>query len=151
MRSVVQRVSRAQVTVDGEVVGAIERGVLILVGVQRGDTEADAVATAKKIAGLRIFPSDKKPMDRALADVGGGCLVVSQFTLAGTVTKGRRPSFDRAEDPAAAERLYLRVAQELAAQDLPVATGRFGASMAVELLNDGPVTLLVFTQDGTVL
>lgn len=143
--------SRAQVTVDGEVVGAIERGVLILVGVQRGDTEADAVATAKKIAGLRIFPSDKKPMDRALADVGGGCLVVSQFTLAGTVTKGRRPSFDRAEDPAAAERLYLRVAQELAAQDLPVATGRFGASMAVELLNDGPVTLLVFTQDGTVL
>jgi len=144
-------VSRAQVTVDGEVVGAIERGVLILVGVQRGDTEADAVATAKKIAGLRIFPSDKKPMDRALADVGGGCLVVSQFTLAGTVTKGRRPSFDRAEDPAAAERLYLRVAQELAAQDLPVATGRFGASMAVELLNDGPVTLLVFTQDGTVL
>ena len=151
MRSVVQRVSRASVTVDGEVVGAIERGVLILVGVERGDTEADAVATAKKIAGLRIFPSDKKPMDRPLADVGGGCLVVSQFTLAGTVTKGRRPSFDRAEDPAVAERLYLRVAAELAAQDLPVATGRFGASMAVELLGDGPVTLLVFTKDGTVL
>ena len=155
MRSVVQRVSRASVTVDGEVVGAIERGVLILVGVERGDTEADAVATAKKIAGLRIFPSDQRPMDRPmdrpLADIGGGCLVVSQFTLAGTVTKGRRPSFDRAEDPAVAERLYLRVAAELAAQGLPVATGRFGASMAVELLNDGPVTLLVFTRDGTVL
>ena len=90
-------------------------------------------------------------MDRPLADIGGGCLVVSQFTLAGTVTKGRRPSFDRAEDPAVAERLYLRVAAELAAQGLPVATGRFGASMAVELLNDGPVTLLVFTRDGTVL
>lgn len=151
MRSVVQRVSRASVTVDDEVVGAIERGVLILVGVERGDTEDDAVATAKKIAGLRIFPSDHKPMDRPLTDVGGGCLVVSQFTLAGTVTKGRRPSFDRAEDPAVAERLYLRVAEELSAQGLAVATGRFGASMAVELLNDGPVTLLVFTKDGTVL
>ena len=151
MRSVVQRVSRASVTVDGEVVGAIDRGVMVLVGVQRGDTEADAVATARKIAGLRIFPSDKKPMDRALSDVGGGCLVVSQFTLAGTVTKGRRPSFDRAEDPAVAQQLYLRVAEELAAQDLPVATGRFGASMAVELVNEGPVTLLVFTEDGTVL
>ena len=164
MRSVVQRVTRARVTVDGEVVGAIERGVVVLVGVCRGDTEADAVATARKIAGLRIFPGavpppsgggwgggTKKAMDRSLADVGGGCLVISQFTLAGTVTKGRRPSFDRAEDPALAEPLYERVADELAAQGLPVARGRFGASMAVELVNDGPVTLLVFTDAGAVV
>ncbi len=143
-----QRVSRANVTVAGEVVGAVERGVLVLVGVVRGDTEADAVATAKKIAGLRIFPSEAKAMDVALADVGGGCLVVSQFTLAGTITKGRRPSFDRAEDPAKAEGLVQRVADELAAAGLPVAMGRFGASMQVELVNDGPATLLVFTEGG---
>lgn len=138
-------------TVDGDVVGAIERGVLVLVGVCRGDTEADALATAKKIAGLRIFPSEAKAMDLALADVGGACLVVSQFTLAGTVTKGRRPSFDRAEEPALAEVLYESVAKHLGAQGLPVSRGRFGATMQVALVNDGPATLLVFTRDGIVV
>ncbi|MEM6991630.1 MAG: D-aminoacyl-tRNA deacylase [Myxococcota bacterium] len=151
MRSVVQRVSRASVTVEETVVGAIERGVLVFVGVVEGDTEADAVATAKKIAGLRIFPSEHKAMDRALADVGGACLVVSQFTLAGVVTKGRRPSFDKAEDPALAAPLVERVVAELQALGLEVATGRFGASMRVELVNDGPATLLVFTRDGVVV
>jgi D-tyrosyl-tRNA(Tyr) deacylase len=150
MKTVVSRVSRAEVRVDGQVVGRVGRGVLLLVGVERGDTEADALATARKIAGLRIFPG-RTPMDLELAEVEGGCLVVSQFTLAGTVRKGRRPGFDAAEAPAAAEALYLRVADELRAQGLPVQTGRFGAHMEVELVNDGPVTLLVFTRDGTVL
>lgn len=150
MRTVVQRVSRAEVRVDGEVIGRVGRGVLLLVGVERGDTEADALATARKIAGLRMFPG-RTPMDLDLSQVEGGCLVISQFTLAGTVRKGRRPSFDGAQAPAAAEALYLRVAEELRAHDLPVATGRFGARMEVELCNDGPVTLLVFTRDGTVL
>jgi D-tyrosyl-tRNA(Tyr) deacylase len=165
MRTVVQRVCRAEVRIDGEVVGRVHTGVLLLVGVERGDTEADALATARKIAGLRIFPGrtpkaldaegvqhERPPkMDLDLAEVKGGCLVISQFTLAGTVRKGRRPSFDGAEAPAVAEALYERVADELRAQGLPVQTGRFGAHMEVELVNDGPVTLLVFTRDGAVL
>lgn len=150
MRTVVSRVSRAEVRVEGQVVGQVGRGVLLLVGVERGDTEADALATARKIAGLRIFPG-RTPMDLELGEVEGGCLVVSQFTLAGTVRKGRRPGFDAAEAPGLAEALYLRVVEELRAQGLPVQTGRFGAHMEVELVNDGPVTLLVFTRDGTVL
>ncbi|MCH9682870.1 MAG: D-tyrosyl-tRNA(Tyr) deacylase, partial [Deltaproteobacteria bacterium] len=111
MKTVVQRVSRAQVRVDGEVVGRIDRGVMLLVGVERGDTEADAIATARKIAALRIFKG-RTPMDLDLAQVEGGCLVVSQFTLAATVRKGRRPGFDAAEAPEVAEALYERVAQE---------------------------------------
>jgi D-aminoacyl-tRNA deacylase len=150
MKTVVSRVSRAEVRVDGQVVGQVGRGVLLLVGVERGDTEADAVATARKVAGLRIFPG-RTPMDLDLGQVKGACLVVSQFTLAGTVRKGRRPGFDGAQEPTAAERLYLRVADELRAQGLPVQTGRFGAPMEVELVGDGPVTLLVFTRDGAVL
>ncbi|MDJ0973495.1 MAG: D-aminoacyl-tRNA deacylase [Planctomycetota bacterium] len=150
MRTVLQRVSRAAVRVDGEEVGAIETGVLLLVGVERGDTEADADATVRKIAGLRVFPG-RTPMDRTLAEVGGGCLVVSQFTLLGTVKKGNRPGFDKAAEPALAERLYERVAAGLAATGLPVATGVFGASMQVELVNEGPVTLRIETQDGRIL
>lgn len=153
MRTVVCRVSRAEVRVDGQVVGRVGRGLLLLVGVERGDTEADAVATARKIAGLRIFPGPTPParMDLDVGEVGGGCLVISQFTLAGTVRKGRRPGFDAAEAPERAEPLYLRVAERLRDHGLPVETGRFGAHMDVELVNDGPVTLLVLTRDGTVL
>jgi len=150
MKTVVSRVSRAEVRVDGQVVGQVGRGVLLLVGVERGDTEADALTTARKIASLRIFPG-RTPMDLDLAEVQGGCLAISQFTLAGTIRKGRRPGFDAAEAPAAAEALYLRVAEELRVLGLPVQTGRFGAHMEVELVNDGPVTLLVFTRDGAVL
>lgn len=150
MKTVVQRVKRGAVLVEGEVVGAIDEGLMLLVGVERGDTEADALATARKIATLRVFRGER-PMDRALADVGGGCLVVSQFTLGGTVRKGRRPSFDAAADPEHAQPLYERVAQALREHGLPVATGRFGASMQVDMVGDGPVTLLVFTRDGTVL
>lgn len=149
MRTVLQRVTRALVRVDDAVVGEIGRGALLLVGVEQGDDERDAMATAAKIARLRFFPG-RTPMDLTLAEVGGGCLVVSQFTLLGDLRKGNRPSFTRAEPPERAEALYLRVAEALAATGLAVATGRFGAAMAVELENDGPVTFLVCTRGGVV-
>lgn len=149
MKTLIQRVSRAAVRVDGIEVGAIERGVLLLVGVEKGDADTDADATAHKIQALRIFPG-RTPMDRTLADVGGGCLVVSQFTLAGSLKKGNRPGFDQAEDPARAEALYRRVADQLAARGLPVATGTFGAMMEVELVNDGPVTFLLEVKNGRI-
>ncbi|PCC66967.1 D-tyrosyl-tRNA(Tyr) deacylase [Nannocystis exedens] len=149
MLTVIQRVSRAAVRVDGEVVGAIERGAMLLVAVERGDVEADAVATARKIAALRFFPG-ATPMDRTLAEVGGGVLVVSQFTLAGTLRKGRRPSFDGAELPERARALYEAVAAALRAEGLTVATGRFAAHMEVELVNDGPVTFLLRSVAGQV-
>jgi D-tyrosyl-tRNA(Tyr) deacylase len=156
VKTVVQRVTRAKVTVEGEVVGEIARGVLLLVGVEKGDGEADADVTARKIAALRLFPSPsalpgKTPMDLTLAEIGGGCLVVSQFTLCASLSKGNRPSFEPAEAPPRAEALYLRVAAGLRAAGLPVATGRFGADMSVDLVNDGPVTFLVAARDGALV
>jgi D-tyrosyl-tRNA(Tyr) deacylase len=150
VRTIVQRVTRASVTVSGAVTGEIGRGVMLLVGVAKGDTEADADVTARKIAALRIF-AGKTPMDRTLAEVGGGCLVVSQFTLCASLAKGNRPSFEPAEAPARAEVLYLRVAEALRAAGLPVATGVFGADMAVELVNDGPVTFVVEARGGALV
>jgi D-tyrosyl-tRNA(Tyr) deacylase len=150
VKTVVQRVSRAEVRVGGERVGAIGAGVLLLVGVERGDSEADADVTARKIASLRIF-AGRTPMDRALAEVGGACLVVSQFTLAASLAKGNRPSFEPAEEPGRAEALYLRVVEHLRQAGLTVETGRFGADMAVDLVNDGPVTFLVFARAGRLL
>jgi D-tyrosyl-tRNA(Tyr) deacylase len=147
MRTVVQRVSRAEVRVGAEVVGRIARGLLLLVGMERGDTEADVDATVRKFAALRCFPG-RTPMDQTLAQVGGGCLVVSQFTLLADLTRGNRPGFDRAEAPARAEALYLRVADGLRAAGLSVATGRFGAMMDVDLVNDGPVTFVLDVRDG---
>jgi D-tyrosyl-tRNA(Tyr) deacylase len=147
VKTVVQRVQRAEVRIDGAVIAHIAHGVLLLCGVERGDGEADADTSARKIAALRIFPG-RTPMDLTLADVGGACLVVSQFTLAATLAKGNRPSFEPAEAPARAEELYLRVAAQLRAAGLPVETGRFGADMQVDLVNDGPVTFLVFTKEG---
>ena len=149
MKTLLQRVSRAEVRVEDEVVGRIDRGVLLFVGVEKGDGEDDAAATARKVAALRIFPG-RTPMDRTLHDVDGACLVVSQFTLAGSLTKGNRPGFDRAEDPARAEALYLEVAKRLAGHGLRVATGRFAARMEVELVNDGPVTFLLEVRGGRV-
>jgi D-tyrosyl-tRNA(Tyr) deacylase len=150
MKTVVQRVTRAEVRVADEVVGRIGRGLMLLVGVEKGDGEADADATARKIAALRIFPG-RTPMDLTVAEVGGGCLVVSQFTLCAALAKGNRPSFEPAEAPARAEALYTRVADGLRAAGLPVETGRFGADMAVDLVNDGPVTFIVATQAGALL
>lgn len=149
MKTVLQRVREAHVRVGDEIVGRIGPGVVLLVGVEKGDTEADADATVRKIAGLRCFPG-ATPMDRTLADVGGACLVVSQFTLAATLRKGNRPGFDRAEEPARAESLYERVVAGLRAAGLAVETGRFAALMEVHLVNDGPVTFVIQVQGGTI-
>jgi D-tyrosyl-tRNA(Tyr) deacylase len=150
VKTVLQRVTRASVRVGDELVGEIGAGVMLLVGVEKGDAEADADVTARKIAALRIFPG-RTPMDRTLAEVGGACLVVSQFTLCATLAKGNRPSFEPAEAPARAEALYLRVAEALRATGLTAATGRFAADMAVELVNDGPVTFLVESRGGALV
>jgi D-aminoacyl-tRNA deacylase len=144
---VVQRVSRAEVRVDADVVGRIGLGLAVLVGVERGDGEADADVLARKLCALRIFPG-RTPMDLSIKDVRGACLVVSQFTLAGSTRKGNRPSFDRAEDPARANDLYQRLAERVRGEGVEVATGRFAAHMEVELVNDGPVTFVLQARDG---
>jgi D-tyrosyl-tRNA(Tyr) deacylase len=137
-------VSRASVRVGDRVTGEIARGLLVFVGVGQGDTQADVQYLAAKIRDIRVFESDAgKPMDRSVADVGGGVLVVSQFTLYGDVRKGRRPSFDAAAPPESARALYEDLVRELRAVPLLVATGEFQAMMDVELVNDGPVTILI--------
>ena len=143
MRAVVQRVSSARVTVDGEVVGRIGRGFLVLLGVATDDTQEDVVYMAQKVAGLRVFEDADGKMNLALADVGGQVLVVSQFTLYGDCRKGRRPSFIAAAPPEQAETLYRGFVAELKGQGIAVETGRFQVHMDVELVNDGPVTLIV--------
>jgi D-tyrosyl-tRNA(Tyr) deacylase len=139
----IQRVSEASVTVDGQIVGQINHGLLVLLGVAQGDSPQDAEYLAGKLAELRIFEDDQGKMNRSLEDTGGGMLVVSQFTLLGDCRKGRRPSFVGAADPVTAEQLYERFAQAVAARGVPIATGVFRAHMDVALVNDGPVTLLV--------
>ncbi len=143
MRACIQRVSRAQVTVAEEKTGQIGAGMLVLLGVAEGDTEADARQLARKIAGLRIFEDEQKKMNLSLRDVDGAMLVVSQFTLLGDCRKGRRPSFAAAAPPEKAEALYQIFVDAVAEQGIEVATGRFRQHMQVELVNDGPVTLLV--------
>ena len=144
MRAVVQRVSRASVTVDGDVVGAIERGFVILLGVTHADGEEQARWLANKVAGLRIFEDDEGKMNRSLLDVGGSALVVSQFTLYGDCRKGRRPSFTGAAHPEVAEPLCERFADLLREAGVTrVESGVFGAHMMVEIHNDGPVTLVI--------
>lgn len=144
MIALVQRVSSASVTVDGETVGQIGRGLLVLLGVVDGDTEAEGDWLADKLARLRVFPDDDGKMNRSVEDVGGGALVVSQFTLAGDVRKGTRPSYVRAARPEVAEPLYEAFAAALAdGIGGPVERGVFGAKMDVALVNDGPVTLWV--------
>ena len=149
MRAVVQRVSRAQVTVRGEVVGRIERGLLVLLGVAVTDNEADADYLAEKIAGLRIFEDDAGKMNRAVGEVGGAVLVVSQFTLYGDVRRGKRPSFDAAAPPEQARRLYEYFVERIRAAGLRCETGRFQEMMQVELVNDGPVTILLDSGKGS--
>lgn len=151
MRVVVQRVSKASVTVDGVVVGTINRGLMVLAGATHGDTEADAVAVAAKVAGLRIFRDENDRMNLALADVGGAVLLISQFTLYGSVKKGRRPSFVDAATGDVAEPIVDAMREALQGLGLTVETGVFGADMAVELTNDGPVTLVIETREGRVV
>ncbi len=143
MRAVVQRVSKASVSVDGETVGAIRRGVAVLVGVTHGDTEEQAEWLARKIAGLRIFEDDVGRMNASLLDVGGAALVISQFTLYADARKGRRPGLSDAAPPEVAEPLITHFVQVLKQHGVPVETGVFGAYMLVEIHNDGPVTILL--------
>ena len=144
MRLLLQRVRRASVTVAGETVGEIGHGILLFIGITRGDTPADADWLAKKAAGLRIFEDDEGKMNRSLLDIGGDALVVSQFTLYADCRKGRRPGFDAAGDPAVANELYEYFAAQLKAEGVGrVETGSFGADMLVSLENDGPATFLL--------
>ena len=143
MRMVVQRVTRASVTVDGEVTGKIGKGYMVLVGAEVGDTEADARLCADKLAGLRVFVDDEGKMNRSVLDVGGEILLVSQFTLLGDARHGRRPSFIAAARPEEAEPLLETMKAMLEEKGLHVETGRFRAHMDVELVNDGPVTILI--------
>ena len=148
MRTVVQRVSRASVTVDGQVVGRIDAGLLALVAVADGDTPADLDYTASKIRDVRIFPDADGRMNRSVADIGGAVLVVSQFTLMGDVRNGRRPGFTGAAAPDVARRVYEELVARLRSDGLPVETGVFQTHMHVELVNDGPVTILVDSRRG---
>jgi D-aminoacyl-tRNA deacylase len=144
MRAVIQRVTSARVRVGERTVGEIGRGLLVLLGIGRDDTDADIRYVAAKIHDVRVFESDAgKPMDRSVGDVGGAVLVVSQFTLYGDVRKGRRPSFDEAAPPEVARSGYEGVVRELRSTGVTVATGEFQAMMQVELVNDGPVTVLI--------
>ena len=143
MRAVVQRVSRARVVVAGETVGDIGRGLLVLLGVAPTDTREQVSWMAEKIAGLRIFRDAEEKMNLSVQDVGGAVLVVSQFTLYGDCSKGKRPSFIDAAKPEIAIPLYEAFLDALRALGIPVAAGRFGADMAVELVNDGPVTMIL--------
>ncbi|MBZ0232956.1 MAG: D-tyrosyl-tRNA(Tyr) deacylase [Deltaproteobacteria bacterium] len=144
MRAVVQRCRRAQVTVEGQVVGAIDQGLCVLLGAGKGDGDADLAYVVDKVVNLRIFADDEGKMNRSVLDIGGGVLLISQFTLYGDTRKGRRPAFIDAMDPGPAEALYDRaVAAVRAAGVARVATGVFRADMQVELVNDGPVTILL--------
>ncbi|HFC03989.1 MAG TPA: D-tyrosyl-tRNA(Tyr) deacylase [Nitratifractor salsuginis] len=142
MIALIQRVSRSSVRVEGRIVGEIGTGVNILVGVVRGDTREDIDRLISKIPVLRIFPDERGRMNRSLIDIGGSALVISQFTLAADLKKGRRPSFDKALPPEEARKLYEEFCRELS-QHVPVERGIFGAMMEVEILNDGPVTLIL--------
>jgi D-tyrosyl-tRNA(Tyr) deacylase len=146
MRAVVQRVNHATVTVEGEVVGRVELGLCILVGVGRDDSEADAAALADKIVGLRIFEDDAQKMNLSVLEARGTLLAVSQFTLFGDVRKGKRPSFSEALEPVRAEALFEQFCSECRTRGARVETGRFRTHMLVELLNDGPVTILIDTK-----
>ena len=143
MRLIVQRVASAAVRVAGETVGAVGRGLLVLAGVEKGDGPGQAAAAADKLAGLRIFDDGEGRMNLDAAAAGAGFLIVSQFTLAAALDRGRRPSFDRAAPPAVAEPLVAALADDLRRRGFAVATGRFGARMEVELINDGPVTFVL--------
>ena len=143
MKAVIQRVTRASVEVEGRIVGRIGVGLLVLLGVAKGDDERDLSYLLEKLQTLRIFGDDQGKMNRSLVDVGGALLLVSQFTLLGDTSKGRRPGFDLAASPEAARALYEHAVERLRSAGLTVETGVFGAHMQVELLNDGPVTFIV--------
>jgi D-tyrosyl-tRNA(Tyr) deacylase len=139
----VQRVACASVTVDNRVVGRIDRGLVVFIGVAAGDGEADIAYIASKVCDLRVFPDEAGRMNRSVVEVGGALLAISQFTLLGDVRRGRRPAFDAAEEPAGARRIYEEAVGALRARGVPVETGTFGAHMIIDAVNDGPVTVLI--------
>jgi D-tyrosyl-tRNA(Tyr) deacylase len=143
MRAVIQRVASARVSVDGSAIGRIDRGMLVFLGVHRSDSEKEAQRLAKKTAALRIFPDAAGNMNVSVRDIGGKALVISQFTLYGDASHGNRPSFLEAASGTVAEPLYHRFCQDLRKEGVPVETGRFGEMMQVELVNDGPVTIIL--------
>ncbi|MGD9917030.1 MAG: D-aminoacyl-tRNA deacylase [Paenirhodobacter sp.] len=147
MRALIQRVTWADVVVDGQTIGEIEQGLLILVCAMQGDTESEAEKLAGRIAKLRIFKDEAGKMNRSVTDIGGACLVVSQFTLAADTSRGNRPGFSTAAAPEIGDRLYQHFSKALRDLGLPVETGEFGADMAVSLTNDGPVTIWMDTAD----
>ena len=147
MKAILQRVTHASVEVDGRVVGRIQQGLMVLLGVAKGDDESDAHYLVEKIPSLRVFSDEQGKMNRSLVDVGGAVLVVSQFTLLGRTSSGRRPSFDEAASPEVAKQLYEQVVVDLRAAGIHVETGVFAAHMQVALVNDGPVTFVLDSRE----
>ena len=143
MRAVVQRVTESSVTVDGQITGATDEGLVVLIGVEEGDTDKDVRYIADKVSGLRIFEDENEKMNLSVKDVGGSILAISQFTLLGDVRKGKRPSFITAEDPEIANRLYQQVCENIRNKGIKVETGIFQAHMLVKINNNGPVTILL--------
>ena len=143
MKLVLQRVKNASVTIENNLHSQIKKGILILIGIEKGDTESDIIKYAEKVSKLRIFPDENDKMNLSIKDINGEILVVSQFTLAGDCKKGTRPSFDKSAPPEEANRLYELFVQQLKNLDIPVQTGVFGAMMDVALTNDGPVTFIL--------
>lgn len=148
MKVLIQRVKKASVTIENELYSSIGKGILALVGIEKGDTLEQVQKLAKKIVNLRIFPDEDDKMNRSLADIQGEMLIVSQFTLCGDCKKGTRPSFDKSAPPEIANKLYEDFIKEVRSYNIKTGTGRFGAMMEVELINDGPVTFMLEVQNG---
>lgn len=151
MKAIIQRAKQAQVSVNDEIIGKIDRGLVVLLGVTHEDTDTDIEAIINKLIHLRIFEDEEEKMNLSLQDIAGSVLSISQFTLYGDIRKGRRPSFTKAANPEKAEKLYDLFNQQLQARGIHVETGKFGAMMDVKLINEGPVTIMMESKDGKII